>query len=67
MCAAEGGEEVVQPVLVGDVDGRKLETDSVLVAAENIVVPYRQVEEISRLDALRVMVVLFCSRRWYFD
>ena len=57
--AAEGGEEVVERVLVGDVDGSQLETHFVLIAAEEVVMPDGNVEKASRRNARRVLVVVF--------
>ena len=65
--AAEGGQEVIQRVLVGDVDRGQLQADFVLVSAEYIVVSNRQVEKAPRLDSLWVVVVLLGVRRWYLD
>ena len=52
--AAEGGEEVVERVLVGDVDGGEVEIDLVAVGVEEVVFAERDVEEIARRDAGRV-------------
>ena len=37
MRAAEGGEEVIQGVLVGDVDGRQIEVQLVALGMEDVV------------------------------
>ncbi len=46
--SAERGKEVVESVLVGYVDRRKLETHLVLVSAEDVVMSDGNVEETSR-------------------
>src|SRR5258707_11789354 len=56
--AAEGGKEVVECILVGQVDGRELETDLVLVPTEDVVMPNGHVEKTSRRDAGRILVVV---------
>src|SRR5271157_1408831 len=63
MRSAEGGKKVVKRVLVGDVDGRELETDLVLVAVKQVILPHRNVEQIPRRDALRMVIVIF-GVRW---
>ena len=62
MRAAEGREEVVERVLVGDVDCSELETHLVLIAAEDVVVPDGNVEKASRRDARWVLVVVLRIR-----
>ena len=47
--ARERGEEVVQRVLVGDVDGGKPQADLVLIAMEEVVLADGDVEEAARL------------------
>ena len=56
--AAEGGEEVVEGVLVGDVDGGEAQAPLVLVAVEEVVLAEGGVEEVARGDAGRVLVVV---------
>src|SRR5271166_4207823 len=58
MRAAEGRKKVVQRVLVGDVDGRQLQADFVLVAMKHIVVSHGNVEETARRNAWRILVVV---------
>src|ERR1700733_3936537 len=57
--SAEGGEEVVQRVLVGDVDGSQAETPFVPVAIEEVVLADGGVEQAPFRNARRVMVVVF--------
>jgi len=47
--AAEGGEEVVEGVFVGEVDGGEAEAPLVLVAVEEIVLANGGVEEVAGL------------------
>src|SRR4029077_3585309 len=56
--AAEGGKEVVQSVFVGDIDGRELQTHLVLVATEDVVVSDGNIEQASRRDTRRILVVV---------
>ena len=60
--AAEGGEEVVQRVLVGDVHGRQAQAPLVLVAVEEIVLADRRIEEAALLNARRILVVVLGAR-----
>ena len=56
--AAEGGEEVVECVFVGDVDGGEAEAPLVAVTLEEVFLTDRGVEEATRVDALWVFVVI---------
>ena len=60
--SAERGKEVVESVLVGDVDRRKLETYLVLVSAEDVVMSDRNVEKTSARDPGWVLVVVLGIR-----
>jgi len=60
--AAEGGEEVVEGVLVGDVDAGETKTPFVLVAVEEVVLADGGIEEAALLNAGRMLVVIFRSR-----
>ena len=60
--AAEGRKEVVECVLVGQVDRCELETDLVLVAAEQVVMSDGNVEKASRRDTRWVLVVVLRVR-----
>ena len=60
--AAEGREEVVECVLVGQVDRCELQTHLVLVTAEDVVVSDRNVEQASRRDTRWVLVVVLRVR-----
>jgi hypothetical protein len=59
VCAAEGGEEVIERVFVGQVDDGEAKAPLVAVAAEEVVVADRHVEEVARSDARRILVVVF--------
>ncbi len=65
--AAEGGKEVIQNILVGQVDDRKTEAHLVSVAVEQIVMADRQIKQMPRLDALRIVVVVFRVRGAVFS
>ena len=58
MGSAEGGEEVVESVLVGQVQYREREVGPVAVAMEQVVPAEREVEHMSRVDARRIPVVV---------
>jgi hypothetical protein len=63
MRAAEGGQKVVERIFVGQVDGGKLdggklETPFEFVAAQQVIVAQRKIEEISRRDAGRIGIVI---------
>src|SRR5271154_6640839 len=60
--AAEGGEEVIESVLVGDVDACETEAPFVFIAIEEIVLADRGVEEAALLNAWRVLVVVLSTR-----
>ena len=57
--AAEGGEEVVERVLVGQIDDRELRAPLVPVAMEDVVVAHGEIEEAAGSDARRIVVVVF--------
>ena len=59
MGSREGGEEVVERVVVGDVDCRQSHADFVLVAVKEVVFSECDVEEASWLNALRIVIVVF--------
>ena len=59
---AEGGKKVVQGVLVCDVDGCELETHFVFIAAEEVVMSDGNIEQASRRDTRRILVVVLRVR-----
>lgn len=60
--AAEGGEEVVQSVFVGQIDNRELRAPLVSFAVEQVIVAQGEIEQTARLDALRIVIVIFRPR-----
>jgi hypothetical protein len=58
---AEGREEVIERQFVGDVDGGKRETPFVTFAFKLVVVAHRNIEQITRRNARRIVVVIFSS------
>src|SRR5215472_3533621 len=67
VCAAEGGQKIVEGVLVGQIDRGKDETDLVALAAQQVVMPNGEIKQVSRLDAGRILVVILSSRRRYLQ
>ena len=61
--SAEGGKEVIERHLVGHVDGRKPQAPLVTVAVEQVVVAHRDVEQIARCDAGRIVVIILGAGR----
>src|SRR6266550_5198361 len=60
--SGEGGQEVVERDLVGDVDGCDLKAPLVFLTAEKVVIADRDVEEMAGSDALGIAVVILCPR-----
>src|SRR5579864_3611686 len=67
MRPAEGGEEVVQRLLVCQVDNREAETPLVAVSIEEVVMAHAKVEQVAWRNALRIVVVVFLAGCWNFD
>jgi hypothetical protein len=67
MCAAESGEKVIERDFVSQVDDGKAQAPFVTVAVEEIVLPYRDIEQAARLDSLRIVVVVFFPWCWDLD
>src|ERR1019366_4640242 len=59
MPPAQGRKEVIQRQLVGHVDGGKRETPFVMISFEQVVVAHRNIKQVPRGDARRIMVVIF--------
>ena len=59
--SAEGGEKIIKRVRIGQIDDRELRAPLVLVSVEQIVMSQRKVEQITRLNAGRVVVVVLCA------
>jgi len=54
--SAERGQEIVKRDLVREVDGSQLKADLVLVTVENVVMSYRQVEEMTWSDSVWIVI-----------
>jgi len=65
--AAEGGEEVVHGVLIADIDRSEPDAPLVAIAVEQVVVPDGDVEQIARLHARRVAIVVLGPRSRYLQ
>ena len=65
--AAERGQEVVERVFVRHVDCRQLQTNFVSVSVKQIIVSKGEVEDTSRRDTLRVVVVILLEWCRYFQ
>jgi hypothetical protein len=61
--AAEGGEEVIESIIVRDVNKGQLTTPLVLVTVKEVVISYRKVEQVSGPDAGWIVIVVFFARR----
>ena len=62
MRAAEGGKEVVQSDVIGQVGDRQLQGGPDAFGVEEVVRAGAQVEEVPRRDARRIVVVVARSR-----
>jgi len=62
MRSAESGQEIVERHLVGQVDGRKSQAPLVTVAMEEVVVPNAGIEQVARVDARRIVIVILRPR-----
>ena len=60
---AEGGEEVVERRLVGQVDDCKAQAPLVTVSVEQVVLANTGIKQAARRDALRVVVIVFLPWR----
>ena len=67
MRAAERGQEIVNSGFVGQVDDGKSQTPFVAIPVEEIVVANREIKKISRLNARRILVVVFGSGLGYLQ
>ena len=67
MRAAEGGEEVVHGVLVCYVDRCEPDAPLVAIAVEQVVVPDGDVEQVARLHARRIAIVVFGTLQRYLQ
>ncbi len=62
MRAAEGGQKVIECVVVCEIDQCQLGTPSVPVALKEIVVANSKIEQVAVCDARWILVVIFSSR-----
>lgn len=62
---AEGRKEVIQRQFVCDVNGGKRKTPFVTFAFEQVIVAYCNIEQVTRRNARRIVVVIFGSGRRY--
>src|ERR1700722_12210525 len=62
--SAERRQEVVERVFVGDVDRGQVEVHLVMVSVEQVVLAYGRIEEVARLDARRVVIVVAGAGSW---
>src|ERR1700677_4654696 len=60
---AEGREEVIKRVFVGDVHTRETKTPLVLIAVEQIILPNRSVKQAAFSNARRVLIVILRTGR----
>ena len=67
MGSREGGEEVVERVLVRDVRCRQTKANLVLVTVKKIVFSECDVKEVPRLNARRIVVLVLGVGRGDFD
>jgi hypothetical protein len=67
MRSAEGGEKIVKRHLVGHVDDCEARAPSAPISVKQIVITDRNVEQIPRLDALGIVIVILLSGRWHLQ
>jgi hypothetical protein len=65
--AAECGKEIVQRHFVGQVDDREAQAPLVPVTMEKVVIAHAGIKQAARLDALRIVVVIFLADAWDLD
>ena len=59
MRSAERREEVVEGLFIRNIDNRQPGAHLVPVAVKNVVMPHRQVKQVTRLNPLRIVIVFF--------
>jgi hypothetical protein len=64
---AECGEEVVQRHFISQVDDREAQAPFVTVTVEEVVGAHAGIKQVSRGDALRIVIVVFLPGRGYLD
>ncbi len=65
--SAEGGQEIVEGVFVGQIHYRQTRAPFIPVAVENVVMADRDIEEIAGRDAGRIVVVILGAGCWNLD
>lgn len=63
MSSTEGRQKVVKRVLVREIDERYLCVPLVFFRVKEIVIADREIEQISRCNAGRIMIIVFCAGR----
>ena len=67
MRPAERGKEIVKCGLVRQVDDREAQAPLVVVAAEQVIIAHAGIEQVTRLDARRIVIVILCSWSRYLE
>ena len=67
MRSAEGGQEIVERHFVGQVDGREPQAPLVTVAMEEVIISDAGIEQVARVDARRIVIVILRSRWRYLQ
>ena len=62
VCSAEGGQKVIKRHFVRNVDRCQTKAPPVLVAAKDIVISHRNVEQVARRDPWRIVIVILGAR-----
>ena len=63
----ERREEIVESEMISEIDDRDLATPSVFVSVEQVVMPNRQIKQMARSNAWRILVIIFRTRRRNLD
>ena len=62
MGPAERREKVVESDTISEIDDRDLATPSVFVSVEQVFMPNRQIKQMARSNAWRILVIIFRTR-----
>ena len=62
MGPAERREKVVESDTISEIDDRDLATPSVFVSVEQVFMPNRQLKQMARSNAWRILVIIFRTR-----
>ena len=65
--SAERGQEIVQRGLVCQVDDREAQAPLVVVAVEKVIIAHAGIEQVTRSDARRIVIVVLRSRSRYLE